>query len=431
METGYKKMALAFESLICFILLFMPLVVSQITSIYTVETPSNIWYKYTSFDFSAFAVVVIVLAAFKMRKSKSVHFLSIIGLLFFINFFSPYEDNVFATGRFEMFLIMLQAAALNYIVFSFDDINQSSKTERAIVFIKVYFILCFFSTLLRLFLGMSTDGRFGAMGLSVGGTGFFSAIMILYLIYCEKYSFFNLFIIFSAVISLVLSGQRTCIFIFLALSIPYFFNIFLSSSNSNTDDNGNKKMQFLFIAMMCVLVLFILILLLLISVDVQLPGLSFVERVFDTVSDFFNGNLSNDGSVEGRWDSIEAGLAVWAENPLGIPNDFYSLQGRMIEFNYPTFPHCTALDLILLWTVPIAAFVFGYCIRLWLILAKNHDGFQWVVLFIIIMSVIWGSPFLAIAQLFIELFFITLSSINVKTKYSKAHFVLTFRKKEI
>ena len=425
MESGFKKISITFESVICLILLFMPQILTQMTSIYTVETPDNIWYKYTSFDFSIIGLCIIILAIFKIRKTRSIRFFSFILLLFFVNLFFPYEDNVFSTGRFEMFLIMLQAAALNYIVFSFDNISRESKPERAIMFIKIYFILCFLSTLLRLSLGMSTDGRFGAIGLSVGGTGFFSVIILLYLIYCEKYSSLNVFVIFSALISLILSGQRTCIFIFITLSIPYIFNIFFGTKQNNSNDNGSKKMQLLFLAMMGLGILLVLILLLLVSTNIQLPGLSFVERVFDTVSDFFNGNLSNDGSVEGRWDSIEAGLSVWAENPLGIPNDFYSLQSRMTDFNYPTFPHCTALDLILLWTLPIAIFVFGYCIKLWLILIKNHDRFQWVILFILIMSVIWGSPFLGSTQLFIELFFITLAVIRIKTKYHNVHFVLT------
>lgn len=54
----------------------------------------------------------------------------------------------------------------------------------------------------------------------------------------------------------------------------------------------------------------------------QLPGLSFVERVFDAVDNFLNGSLSQEGSVGGRFESIEAGLGVWVDNPIGIPNDF-------------------------------------------------------------------------------------------------------------
>lgn len=230
MGIRFEKVSIVFQSFLCFILLFMPLALTQITSIYTVETPSHILYKYTNFDFSVVAIPVIFLGVFKLRKSKSIHFFYFTFMLLLINAFLPYDDNVFKTANFEMFLIMLQAAALNYIVFSFDIDSPKSKTDRAVLFLKVYFILCFLSTLLRLALGMSTDGRFGAIGLSVGGTGYFSAIMLLYLIYCEKYSFFNLFVTLCAFISLVLSGQRTCLFIFLVLILPYCVNIFFSTT---------------------------------------------------------------------------------------------------------------------------------------------------------------------------------------------------------
>lgn len=431
MGIRFEKVSIVFQSFLCFILLFMPLALTQITSIYTVETPSHILYKYTNFDFSVVAIPVIFLGVFKLRKSKSIHFFYFTFMLLLINAFLPYDDNVFKTANFEMFLIMLQAAALNYIVFSFDIDSPKSKTDRAVLFLKVYFILCFLSTLLRLALGMSTDGRFGAIGLSVGGTGYFSAIMLLYLIYCEKYSFFNLFVTLCAFISLVLSGQRTCLFIFLVLILPYCVNIFFSTTRHTNNDIGRKKMQLLFIVMMSLLVFFTLILLLLVSMGMQLPGLSFVERVFDAVDNFLNGSLSQEGSVGGRFESIEAGLGVWVDNPIGIPNDFYSLQSRMCDYNYPTFPHCTLLDIILLWTLPVAIYVSGYCIKLWFILAKHHDELQWIMLFILIMSIIWGSPFTGIAQLFIELFFITLASIRVNTKYETFHIRFTFGGKKL
>ena len=47
------------------------------------------------------------------------------------------------------------------------------------------------------------------------------------------------------------------------------------------------------------------------------------------------------------------------------------------------------------------------------------------------MSIIWGSPFTGIAQLFIELFFITLASIRVNTKYETFHIRFTFGGKKL
>ena len=76
-------------------------------------------------------------------------------------------------------------------------------------FIDTYVLLCLSSQILRAILGYSTDGGYGAIGLSVGGSGFLYSTYIVYLICARDISIRVIGLIGLALFGLLLTGQRT------------------------------------------------------------------------------------------------------------------------------------------------------------------------------------------------------------------------------
>jgi len=394
------------------VLLFLPVKVIESTAIYVTKTPSYIWYDYFSYAFSVVAIPIFLIAFIRRNKSQAINFSKVIGMSFVINIVYAIfnSSNIFSTKHYEMFLILLQAEAINCTVFSFDKNKETTHAEN---FLDIYFVLAFWSQILRMILGMNTFGRYGAIGLGVGGTGYFCAIYILYIVYCKKMDKSVMIRMLFAMVSLLLSGQRTCLFLCIVFLLPYIIELFsVLLENKKVSRAMFRKIKFLF-GLAVLIILIILIVLALYSWGIKIVGLEYIERVLDAIVALFSRNLSGITSVSGRTASIDAGIKVWLANPFGISNDFYDLQYRMSQENYVTFPHSTLLACILLWTVPLAIFCTIYVINLWRGLVREKSSFQWIVLFIIVMDIVWGGPILDVPLFFLQLYFLSIAKVKL------------------
>ena len=390
----------------CMIILFLPVNVISRTSIYSVTTPDTIWYKYRSFDFSIFAIPLLIYAFITVKSTFAIPFHKIIIAIGIkdVIFYVIGQNNTAIKFDFSLYLILIISWAITVIVLNGDYDDEEIPGER---FLDCYFLLAFASIILRFMLRMTTEGRYGAIGLSVGGTGFFSAVYIIYILYVHEYKKTTPIILTMAFITLILSGQRTNLLFCILFCIPYV----ILNMQSKRISVGNRRKALLLRVLLCIGLVAICAFLFLDELGVEIQGMSFITRTLDSVSRLMNNDISGEASVEGRYLSIEAGLSILKTNILGITNVFYDLQHRMTRLNYPTYPHSSCLDCALLWSTPITLFCELWLIRLLIKLARKRVGMFWVVLYIQILMLLWGSPFLDYPMLFIILLLLSMARV--------------------
>ena len=387
----------------CIFVLLMPVSIEARTTIIRYTTPSAIWYKYAVFQFSFLLIPVIIFAVINLFKTNAVRFeIIILAVLLKDLIFIHYGwINGAIKYQFEMFYVLLSAWAICATICSFDDHNE---WKNALTFLDVYFLAAVGTQLLRLFLKMPTDGRYGALRLSVGGTGYLSAIYIVYLIYCRELGKKEFALICLAFFSLLLSGQRTNMLFCVAFCIPIIVRMAINRKNTSTRKQFGKTVRFL-IVLFSIAFFSILFITLLNGLGVELIRFSFIDRMVDAIVNFFSGSMESEASVDGRVKSIKAGLTILKEHPIGITNDFYDLQYRMLRLNYPTFPHSSLLDCALLWSTPVTILCLVWIVLLEIRLFRLRSGYFYVILYIMALGIIWGSPINDYPLLVVQLLF--------------------------
>lgn len=398
----------------CMILLFLPNEIVEATSIYTITTPQQVRYEYASFFFSFLLIPAIIYACTIRNKTQAIHFdLIIIAILIkdflYLHFFK-YNQEIDYNFSFDF--VLLSAWSIVCIIFSNTGNNDSRSPE---LFFERYFILAFFTQLLRFFLGLSTGGRYGAIGLSVGGTGYLAGLFIVYSLYYRNFNNKMKIYTFLAFISIVLSGQRSNLLFLLLFCGIYVFKICLEKKS--TKENTER----IFYLVATTELLFLLFVPLLFSniLLFKIEHFEFINRVIEAATSYFNGSIESMDSVEGRFQSFDAGIDIANEFPLGLTNNFYELQYRMLLYNYPTFPHNTLLCCYLLWSPFITLFCILYLIKLFIDLWRIKSGLMWPLLYIILFNTITGSVFIYYPYLVINLFFISLAKRKISKNISE------------
>lgn len=400
-----KRSALQwFGELYCMILLFLPTEIIQLTSIYTKTTPAGFRYKYTSFYFSALLIPAILIALLIRKRTKAIRFdLVIIAIVIKDFLYLTFaKDLQLVEYNFSFNLILIASWSILTIVFAFCDKNNTESVE---LFLDNYLLLAILSQFLRLALRMSTNGRYGAIGLSVGGTGYFDAIFIVYCLYCRDFTNRVKILMFLAAISLVLSGQRSNLLFLLCFCVPYMVKS-LRDRRLSKGESSKNIIIWLFAGLGIIVILLITTLN---ELGFEIKGFEFVTRTISAFENFVNGNIGNESSVEGRVLSLQAGFNVLKSNPLGITNNFYDLQYRTLLNSYPTFPHNTLLCCYLLWSPFVVIFCLICLFKLLFRAKKFEVGLFWPLLYIVIYNLVTGSVFLDYPYLFINLFFISLT----------------------
>lgn len=397
----------------CLVLLLLPNAVIQATSIYTRTTPATIWYKYTSFYFSALIIPAIFWALLIRKRTNALRFDFVIVaiilkdlLMLLIPTFKQFVDY-----NFSFNLILISGWSIVSIVFSFAKQDDTDSVER---FLDVYFILAVLSQLLRLTLRLSTDGRYGAIGLSVGGTGYFDGVFLIYCLYHREFTNRVVAYMIFAFISLVLSGQRSNILFVLIFCIPYILNR-LTGKVSKIE--GRRFLLIWYAAGLGVLL--ISTILILDDLGIKIRGIQFITRTIDAFELLMEGDISTEFSVKGRLLSLAAGFDILKNNIFGITNNFYELQYRMLQHAYPTFPHNTLLCCYLLWSPFITFFCFIYLTKTVVSAFRVRSGMLWPILYIYLYNIITGSVFLDYPYFVVNLYFISLAKCKIEQNFSE------------
>ena len=400
----------------CLALMFPTLGLLQATSIYTGETPSGISYNYRSFYFSITVIPLIIIALFRGNNAlpKFKYVIAAIAI----------KDIIYVTtGKLpsnipydlSLFLVMIAGYYLCVVIFSLGD-NPLISAEK---FINVYMFITMMTQYVRIVLGYSTEGRYGAIGQTVGAFGFLTAIYIIFSLCIHK----KISLLMPmAFLSLIMTGQRTHLFLCLFFSLLYVLYGYTFKKKD--------KLIMMKVRLLTAIFLFgsgaFAILLLMIVNNFDFSSLPFLDRTIDSLNVFSGGTIQKDDSIDGRFISLAAGLEVLSENPLGVSNVFYDLQYRMSQVGYPTFPHNFVLANSLLWS-PIVVF---YCLY-WLLkiikfFHRERDMMVLLPSYLFASSIIWGSPFADYTFLFIILFFAFYSKLyldNLKTHKNVEMFV--------
>lgn len=394
-------------ALVTIIILCLPNSIINNTAFYTVKAPSYIQKRdFYNPTFSYLYIFIILFGLLYRKNSTSIRFTKVICAVFLFDIvltiiFFQGSENLFANNRYEMFLIMLVAETACAVVFGGNaDVYSQQKIDS---FLDLYFLIGFFTLLMGILQNETIDGRYYMLGLGVGPTGYFSALYLLYQMYSRQTDGVKWLRVTLGLLTLVFSGQRTALFVFLVLCLPFFLNLIVNPNNK-----FGKKQLLGALAIIIIVIIGGLILL------ANFSNFNYISRITETFNSIIGGNISSDSSVNGRMESIIAGLIVLKKNPVGIVNDFYALQYRTGFYAFPTFPHSTLLCDALLWTTPITVYCIYFVLSRMIALFKNKNGMAWIVLYIVIMAILWGGPEYQIAPLFIKLFFLSIAENQVK-----------------
>ena len=400
----------------CLLSLLSVVSITKATAIYTTVTPDTNWYNYLTYSFSLLTIPILLFAFLKRRKYKGIHFGSVIVYLLcreLIRWICGYS-SIFDSNYFEMFFILTQSLALCITVCVLCK-NQVAKIEK---FLDYYVIFAVASQLFRAVLGFTTEGRLGALGLGVGGTGFFLASYIILLVYTRTFDRRFTFLFITAFVGLLLSGQRTNIFIMIMCLLPFVSNnlkkIMKNHLELQVGKSDKYKINFL-VLMLYISVFVVLIIVALDSFGIQIGFIEPIKRLSESVTQIFIGSVNSDISILGRQASIEAGMKTLEENMMGLSNDYYDLQYWMLQYGFPTYPHSTLLASVLLWGPFCALFCTWYMCLLFYQLHKYKSQMRYVLMFLIIVSIIWGGPILVEPQFAVILIYLSIAKIKLIT----------------
>ena len=383
--------------LYCLVALILPINVINKTSFYTVISPSIITYHYKDFYNSFLLLPVLIMSFFFLKDTRAIKFYYVIIAIMIKDFFLYKFKTSYNIIDFDinLYLVLLYSYALTVIVLR-------NKTNH-INFINSYYLVALLTMLLRFILNMSTDGRFGAIGLSVGGTGFLCGLYIVYLLYNHEVNK-NIFILLvTSMIFLMLTGQRTNIFCCFCFVLYFTISFFFKRHDAILSNKFISLVLIFEISLVSLAVLFMF------SNLSNLSSSNYLTRVFAVLQSDDIHSIRNEYSVLGRLNSIDAGISILKDSVLGISNVFYDLQYRMLENGYPTFPHSSLLSCLLLWSFPITIFCCFWIVNLLFSLYKMKNSLFCVVLYIFIMMIFWNGPFLDYQLLFIILYFLSIS----------------------
>ena len=336
-----------FVCLIVLIVLNIPGFLIDVSTIYHTEHRFLLGdFAYLSYDLNFFELLLIIWGVLLLpRKSNNVHMLPIIILVALkeVMFFLVGKDNVFSYNSFEMFFCVFVAIASCDIICK--ETNDSlDYIER---FLDLLIIFNFVWQIIFIVSGKIAIGdRVNAISMGYGAVAYLCSIHILYKLLTKELNKKNLILIAVCFVSIILSGSRFNLLISL-LGILAFSGYILR--------NATKNMRIIIVLL---LIAFIAVLI----ASLINPSLFGDNKNLNRVLNLFQGgnfiqNLSNDESILGRFLSLQIGIDLIKENPLGLSNSFIDIQGKTIEHGFFSYPHSNLMTYYLRWGI-----VFVFCV---------------------------------------------------------------------
>lgn len=400
---NYLKILRIPSIVIVLLILFVPDDIFSVTSFVDFKTPINIYYKWLDGS-ASYIFIPFVFFLFK-KKMKREHLVLLLFwfVLLLWNLVKAFfvESFLINNSNFELFYGLLVGIVL--IIF----IEMKLKSLRNL---ELFFEIFMFSQILGLFLGIllgeGLDGRYHPPNLDVGTTGLFLGVFFIHNLFVKQKP--NPYILVLIFISIILTGSRAHIILLLFFLIFYFFN---------------KIKNFINIKF------FLLLILLFYFLDFSFIFNNFekieffdLERITNLIEISQQGNINEDDSVLGRINSLEVGIKVLKEYPLGTFFSFIDLQWLMQANGYGTFPHSTILAFYLV-LGPFFIIISIFFIKLFFLLIRYSNKYYYLLLYLIVASVFFGGMFVNFKIFFFYLLVFKIASHSSKTNQIKINTV--------
>ena len=400
-----KRIKVATIALFLYIFLVqsLPDGIKNMTCLYkmtTVDLPIMFTYNYY---FSFLEIPIIIIGLYLYKKSKVIRFFPIFLLIIAINavfILARNEMNIVSIQSYEMFLLLLTGfSSASIILYFAKDLNDIE------TILDCFVILQFLLQIVSMISGASgEDGRYSAIGMGAGATATLAAEYMIWSFFSRS-SRINWAPLFCALMTLMLTGSRSNILVFLIISAILCIRIF-----HRQIQKGNKSLLFytFYIAIPLSLVFLVIL------SRQNSEAFDFFSRVYQLFQGDIGSNFSTDSSFLGRQTAFEGGLQILREHPYGIPFSIYAIEYHSSDFFSMEYPHSSLICYILLWTPFVMFFCMLFLIRLTLKCFKLRLDDAFYLLYFIFMMFFYGSPILYSKTYTIE--FIILSYIALKVK---------------
>jgi hypothetical protein len=358
-----------------------PSEILTITSLFTVETPSDISYKWLTWDFSLLFVPFLIIIPYiylKIKQSRKYYNFIFVLILWNIIYAFIKDPVLFVNGYYETILSMLIGTTMAFCFYCALGKNINSFWQGYQTSIVIAIIIMFIGP----FTGLSSSFLEHGI-LNLPQTGRSSSNWILGMYICSWMYFYktknNLFVhwlfVFFLLILMFLSTQRASLLVFMFLLAVYFLRL--------------KKINMTvgFVIVLSINALFFFSALLIFG-DFQ------PDSTFGRIQSLFSTFVSSgeDESVGGRFLSFTSYWMVLQENPLGLSACFIDHQRHIREFGYPTFVHNAIMYLYTL-LGPISLYVFYKYYKRLRKSFQSKSPFFWGLLFVGILDAITGNVY--------------------------------------
>lgn len=361
-----------------FLILSLPDGIKNMTCLYKMTTKGiHVTYTY-NYYLSFLEIPIIFLGLLYYKYSRVLKFIWIYILIFAINiaYFLIGASNIITLQSYESFLLLLTGFCAACIVLQ----NQNDYLEVEKI-LDWFIVLQFALQIVSMVSGASgADGRYAAIGMGSGATASLACEYLIWTLFARKGDT-KLFPVICAVVTILLSGSRTNLLVFLLIAI-----IFLGKLIKKQVEDGHSRRIF------WVLIIGVPALILAIFFGVRNGGS--VERFTSLFEGNFINNVTTDDSFLGRQRSIEGSFRILKDHPMGIPFSIYAIENLSSRYFTMEYPHSTLLSYILLWGPIIAIFVFVYIIRLFVRAIKLKDNSAIYLGYYIFILIFYGSPIL-------------------------------------
>ena len=383
--------------IIILLILFVPDDIFIFSSILDFKTPNVISYIWLDTSFS-FIFIPFIFFIFKKKINRTHMFLFIFWFTLLLwNLIKSlfYKSYLISNLNFELFYATFVAIVIICFV------ESKLKTFQSLqIFFEIFMISQIIGLFLSIILDAGLDGRFHPPNLDVGTTGLFLGIyFVFHLFVKEKQNVYWLLIIF---ISILLTGSRANVILPLIFLVIYFF----------------KKVKYIFSAKFVFVFVFCFPLIYFINFSFISESFDIIEFFdFDRISNLIDmsqdGSINEDTSLLGRLKSLDIGIEVLYQHPLGIFLSFIDLQYFMQMNGYPTFPHSTLLAFYLVMG-PFFLIIIYRLLKLLFSLHKEKSNFFYLILYLTIASIFFGGMFVNFKIFFFYLLVFKISKNSLK-----------------
>lgn len=371
--------------MILLLILVLPSAVFSLGSIYESLTPASINYDWLNYQFGIIQFIICLAGIIEVICQKQVGFLIIflIEIVREVLFYFVYDNSLFSDSAYEMYLTFFVGYSLFLIARRY--MNNFQIMDK---FYGLFLITNMLTVYINAAMGGrgttsldgGVEGRYHASNLDVGGTGVLCLLCILYLYFSKINNRYRYPLILLSFVGLILSGSRFALVFILCILCGYLLKKFQGTLKFQ---KTKIKISSFYKSMLIILAIF-----------AAVPNASrFFNQLdysrFEALLSF--SALSSDGSVLGRFVSIEDGLNIIVSYPLGISGYFVNLQNEMAMRDFPTFPHSSLVSAYILFGPVIFLFYFIW-IKFLLQNNQHTNKYFWIILYYVFSTIFYGGP---------------------------------------